>query len=189
MDRVGSDGADTEDCTEQVGPAPQMLLGTQKLTGRMLLLHRIVRGRSALDDDLSGLHLKGLRAPRGKRDSARDNEGCTDVLGDDRLVGLLPQHLLIEDHLQVLKAGSVVQDDKSKVLHITDGANPSRTGDILLGERLFILIELIDPRTLQENLPAAKTDYPRCLSFGNRKIVKVEVSAKLIVCAPIGRKT
>ena len=136
MYRVGRRGADAERGGEQVGTGPQVLDGPQEFHAVTLLLQGVIRRGLALYRDAVGLHLQGLLGIRRQHHGALDDQCRAHVLcGDVLIVGqLLGGH----DHLQVLKAGAVVQLDEAKGLHVADGACPAAHGHVLAAQGLLI---------------------------------------------------
>ena len=136
VDGVGRSGADPEGGGEQVGPGTQVLDGAQELHAVALLLQGIVGGGGTLHSDGVGLYLQGLLGAGGEHHSAGDDQGGAYVLAGDLLI--IVQHVGVHDDLKILKAGAVIELDKAKGLHVSDGAGPAADGDRLAAQRLLI---------------------------------------------------
>ena len=136
VDGVGRGGAYPEGGGEQVGPGTQVLDGAQELHAVALLLQGIVGGGGTLHSDGVGLYLQGLLGAGGEHHSAGDDQGGAYVLAGDLLI--IVQHVGVHDDLKILKAGAVIELDKAKGLHVSDGAGPAADGDRLAAQRLLI---------------------------------------------------
>ena len=136
MDGVGRRRADAERGGKQIGAGTQMLDSTQELHAVALLLQGIVRGGLALHLDGVSLHLQRLLGVRCQHHGTADDQGRTHVLRGDLLI--IIQLLGGHDHLQILKAGAVVQLDEAKGLHVADGTRPAADRDLFAAQRLLI---------------------------------------------------
>ena len=124
---VGRHGPDPEHGGEQVGTGPQMGDGAQVLHAVALFLQGVVRGGHALHHNGAGLHLQRLFGLRREHHSSLYDQGRAHVLGRDLLI--IIQHIGVHDHLQVPKAGAVVELNEPEGLHVTDGPGPAADGD------------------------------------------------------------
>ena len=136
VDGVGRRGADAEGSGEQVGAGAQMLDSTQELHAVALLLQGVIRGGLALHLDGVGLHLQRLLGVRCQHHGTADDQGRSHVLRGDLLI--IIQLLGGHDHLQILKAGAVVQLDEAKGLHVADGTRPAADGDLFAAQRFLV---------------------------------------------------
>ena len=136
VDGVGRHAPYPESCGKQIRPGPQVLDGAQKLDAVPLFLQGVVGGGGPLHLDGGRLHLQGLLGLRGKRHLSLDDEGGAHVLPGDFLV--VVQDVGVHDHLEVFKAGTVVELNKAEGFHIPDGAGPAHYGDILPAQALLI---------------------------------------------------
>ena len=80
MDGKGRLAPNPEYSGEGVGPGPQMGDGAQIFQGVTLFLKRVVRGGSALQQDLTGVDLEGLLGFRGEQEPAADGDGAAYVI-------------------------------------------------------------------------------------------------------------
>ena len=136
MHGVSCHGAHTEGGREKVGPGPQMLDGPQELHAVALFLQGIIRSGLALHFHAGCLHLQRLLGLRGQHHSASDDESGAHILPGDLLI--IVQHGCVQHHLQVLKAGAVIQLHKAKALHIPDGACPAAYHHFLAAQALTV---------------------------------------------------
>ena len=136
VDGVGRHGADAERGGKQIGAGPQVLDGAQEFHAVALLLQGIVGGGLALHLDSGGLDLQRLLGVRCQHYGAADDQGRAHVLrGDLLIIGQLPGG---HDHLQILKAGAVVQLDEAEGLHIADGTRPAADRDLFAAQSFLI---------------------------------------------------
>ena len=122
--RGRGDAADAEHGGEEVGARPEVLDGAQELHAVALLLQRVVRRGRALDLDGVRLELKGLLGLGREHELASDNKRRADVLAGYLVV--VGEARALEHDLKVGVRRAVVELDEAEILHVADGALPSR---------------------------------------------------------------
>ncbi len=131
MDGGGKGGADVEHGVERVGAYAQLRHGAEILHGVALLLERVVRGAGAEERDLLGVDLHAtLFVDGGRDDSADDLQRGTE--GEAGLEVRVCKVVLVDDDLQMLECGAVVELGKGHGLRVTGCPDPSADGDVLL---------------------------------------------------------
>ena len=138
MDSHGHVVADTHNGSEGVGTETQMSVLTHDLEALAFLLHGIGVVAEAVNDDLGGLDLAGLTsalaldedtlgADAGTGGDVLEGEGGGTVLdtGSDGDSGG------IDDYLDVLDGGTIVESDEVHRLGRAMGTYPAHDGDFL----------------------------------------------------------
>ncbi len=110
--------------------------GAQILHAVALFLERVVGGGGPLHRDGGGLHLQGLLGLGGEHHRAGDGQGGAHVLSGDLLI--VVQDVGVQDDLQILEAGAVVELHEAEGLHVPDGAGPAADGDLFPAELLLV---------------------------------------------------
>ena len=147
-----------KDGTKEIRAAAQVLLGTEKLAGRPLLLHGVVGRGDPLYVHARGLELEGLGAIGREGELTCDDKRSSDTLGHDALVLRITKPLPADNDLQILEAAAVVEHDETKVLHVSDGADPASNGDRGPSQLVLIRKERGDPRAVHERPSPSRDD-------------------------------
>ena len=126
MDGISDQRANSEYCLEGVGTVSQMRNGTKVFHSVTLILNRIVRAGLALYGNLSCLNLERLLSLRGKGEDTLYDHCCTDV-GVSNLIKV--SHDVMIDNLNLLKEGSIGQDQEPEILGITVISYPTSNVD------------------------------------------------------------
>ena len=151
VDGVGRHAPHPEGGGEQVGAGPQVGDGAQVLHAVALFLEGVLGGGGALHCHGGGLHLQGLLGLRGEYHSAGDGQGRAHVLSGD--LPVVVQGAGVQDDLQVLEAGAVVELHEAEGLHIPDGAGPAGHEHLFPAELLLVGKDLCNFYAFHWSLP------------------------------------
>ena len=122
VDRIGDQGAHTEDSLESVRPGTKMRHGPQELERVTLLLERIIRCGCTFHLHALRLDLKGLLCVRRSDELARHDDSRADIEPAD--LGEIRKALAIDDLKCIIKR-SVVDDEESERLGSSVVPDPS----------------------------------------------------------------
>ncbi|MPM27916.1 hypothetical protein SDC9_74432 [bioreactor metagenome] len=136
MDGIGRDAPHPEGGGKQIRPGPQVLNRAEELRAMALFLKGIIGGGGPLHLDLRGLQLQRLLGVGSQYHRAGDQQRRAHVLRYDP--GVVHQIVRVQNYLQILEVGAVVQLHEAEVLHVPDGAGPAAHGDLPAGIDLAV---------------------------------------------------
>ena len=131
MDGLGTGIAYTHDRAQGVGAGAQVGDGAEEFEGVALLLQGVVFGGTAKDFDFRSLHLNALALCRGFDELALDSDGGSSVHSGDGF-GVAGDSG-VDDDLNALEAGAVVDFNEGEFLLLAFGAHPAFDGDGFVG--------------------------------------------------------